>query len=67
MLEIAAINLTLRHALMTDDTIVPITNMLDGLNEETDDPAQATTFVVGPCSDGNWRAAPVSNYIAKAH
>lgn len=46
-LEVDAVNLAGRLALLSDGTSLPVTNMFDRFGEETDDPQAATAFVAG--------------------
>lgn len=59
---IKAFSLEGRWVVLADGEVLPLTNMLDGDGEETDDPELCTTFVCGPCQHGNWIADAVSNY-----
>jgi hypothetical protein len=47
MPDVQALNLTGRLALLTDGTTVPITNLFDLAGDETDDLAEAVSFVCG--------------------
>lgn len=46
-MHVEAINLPDRIAVLDTGDVVPITNLFDCLNDETDDPAEAVTFVAG--------------------
>jgi hypothetical protein len=60
MLSVLAINLGRRLVLLTDDRVMPITNLFDLNSEETDDPDQAITFVAG---EGNtWFSGRVDGF-----
>lgn len=53
-MDIQAINLAWRLALLTDDTTVPITHLFDSDGNETDSPSEAIAAVAG--SGGLWFA-----------
>lgn len=60
MTDVAFINLRGRWAELTDGRVVPITNLLDVVGEETADLREAVSFVAG---DGReWFSAPLSNF-----
>lgn len=58
--DVEAVNVGRRIALLTDGRTVPITNLLDGDGDETDDPAEAVAFVAG--ADDQWFAAQLADY-----
>lgn len=58
--DIYSINLERRLALLDDDAVVPITNMFDADGVDTDDPAEAFTFVCG--RHDCWLSAKVGDF-----
>lgn len=47
MADVQALNLTKRLAHLSDDRTVPITNFMDSLGDDTNDLAEAVTYVCG--------------------
>lgn len=62
MIDVQAINLTKRLALLSDGATVPVTNLLDADGDETQEPAQAVGFVAG--EGGTWFAGLLSDFDA---
>lgn len=54
MLEVQAVNLPGRMALLTDGQQLHITNLIDDDGDDTDDEADAVCAVAGPDSLGQW-------------
>ena len=59
---IAAINLQKGHALLQDDQILDITNMLNSAGEDVSDIVDCVSFVCGPDHDGNWHTGLRRDY-----
>lgn len=58
--DVEAINLGQRKALLNNGAIVALTNLLDEDGEETDDPSEASAFV---CSyNGLWYSGSVNDF-----
>jgi hypothetical protein len=60
MIDVSALHLATRTALLTDGTMVPITNLYDTTGKETDDAGEAVSFVAGDGSQ--WFAALLSQF-----
>ena len=61
-MEIQSVNLGRRLALTQDNQILNITKMIDEFGDDTDDPAEAVSFVAGPTSSGQWIAEEVGSF-----
>jgi hypothetical protein len=59
-LDVESIHLAKRLALLSDGRTVPITQLLDGEGDETDNPAAATAFVAGAGKE--WFSGATSDY-----
>lgn len=53
-MNLRSANLFGRFAVLTDDQVLPITNMFDAYGEDTDNPEEVVKIVVGPSDDGKW-------------
>lgn len=60
--DVKSINLGRGEALLDDDQIIPICDMLDEEGEATLFPGAAKAFVAGPCKDGKWYADGTDTY-----
>ena len=60
-MEVEAINLTQGVVLMTSGSVVPVTNWLDGVGDETDD-AQEAKFAIVRGPDGRWHCLELSDF-----
>lgn len=58
-----AIHLSLGQALLSDDSLLPITRMFDKDGEPTTDTAKAISVVAGPDDHGSYWSARVSDFI----
>lgn len=47
MAEVELIDIYAGYVLLTDDTLLPITNFMDGSGDDTDDPDEAVACVAG--------------------
>jgi hypothetical protein len=65
MLDVEAVNLVGRTALLTDGQTVSVLAMWDGDGDLTADPAEAVAFVAG-CELTGWFAAPTSAFRQEA-
>lgn len=55
-LDVCQVNLGRRLAILTNGELISIASLLDHDGDETHDPAQATSFVTGPDSNGkHWQ------------
>ena len=64
--EVLAINLEARTALLSDDRIVPITNLIAGDGDETNDPAEACAYVAKG-GESQWFYGAVSAFDGQVH
>jgi hypothetical protein len=62
-IEVEAINLGRRQALLSDGQIIPINLMVDHRGEDTDNPAEAVQISAGPDNTGGWWHGQVSGFI----
>jgi hypothetical protein len=60
-LDICAIHVRQKQAMMTDGSIIPITNFIDHEGEESE-PEDAVQFVAGPDGDGKWWTDCIESY-----
>lgn len=60
MINVQAINLSRRLALISDGSTVPVTNLLDADGDEAAAPEEAVGFVAG--EGGTWFAGLLSDY-----
>lgn len=60
MVDIEAINVVERQALLTDGRLVPITTFFDALGDECAPDANAISFVAGEGRD--WFSAPLADF-----
>lgn len=51
-IHLVAVNMKTRAAIFEDDTILPITNLIDHFGEDTDEPKLAKVFVAGTQASG---------------
>ena len=61
-LDIVAVNVERRIAILDDGTQIPVTNLLDADGDEALDPLEATAFVAGPGPQGQWFAAKFEDF-----
>lgn len=62
MVDVQALNIKQRLALLTDGRMVPITTLIDGDGEETQNLSEAVSFVCG--SGREWFSDLISHYEA---
>lgn len=60
MVDVVSIHLFRREALLSDDRILPITNLFDARGDDTSDATEAVAFVCG--AGREWFAAQVVDY-----
>lgn len=61
-LDIQAVQLRQRLAMLSDGQVVPIVSMLDFEGEDTEEPHEAKAVVAGPCSCGRWYTDSLDGY-----
>jgi hypothetical protein len=59
-MRVVSLNLTKRFAVLSDDRIVPVTNLFDIVGEETTDEDEAVSFVAG--ADSEWFGGPLAAF-----
>jgi hypothetical protein len=64
-IDIHAINLHRRMAVLTDGSYVPITNLIDCAGMDTDNPDEAVTFVAG--AKTTWRVGLIRDFSEKTN
>lgn len=62
MLEVVAVNVERRLAVLSNGAHVPVTNLIDGHGDEAD---EAVSFVAGPGPDGEWWACKFGDFSGK--
>lgn len=60
MTDVVFVNVRKRFALLTDDRIVPVTNLFDVVGDDTNDPDLAVAFVAGEGRE--WFAAAIADF-----
>lgn len=58
---VVAVNVGRREAVLDDDTVIPITNLLDDEGEETDDPEEAVAAVACEAED-RWHTIDLRDF-----
>lgn len=61
-IDVDAINLRRKMALLNDGSTVPITKLFDDDGDDTDDLESAVSFTAGPASNGKWYSGAVADF-----